>query len=177
MSGLSKKQRELVREIEQITKHLGFDPNDPAHGRGKDLTINLRLSKDQMIRSQVVMVYTFIDELLNRAICRKMFGWAKSEFEFNRTKKYRAFHNSILEKLPLVQKIDFVKATYHLPVATTKNIYALNDLRNAVAHSFFPNRRRIEPLWKGQNIFSIEGFSAFRNDMALTCRLLSKRYW
>lgn len=106
-----------------------------------------------------------------------MFGWAKSEFEFNRTKKYRAFHNSILEKLPLVQKIDFVKATYHLPVATTKNIYVLNDLRNAVAHSFFPNRRRIKPLWKGQNIFSIEGFSAFRNDMALTCRLLSKRYW
>ena len=177
MSGLSRKQRGLVNEIKQITKHLGFDPNDPAHGRGKDLTINLQLSKDQMIRSQVVMVYTFIDELLNRAICRKMFGWAKSDFEFNRTKKYRAFHNSILEKLPLVQKIDFVKATYNLPAVATKNIYALNDLRNAVAHSFFPERRRVKPLWKGQNIFSLGGFSSFQSDMAQTVKLLFKRYW
>ena len=78
MSGLSKKQRELVREIEQITKHLGFDPNDPAHGRGKDLTINFQLSKDQMIRSQVVMVYTWRAQIPSATFLGENVAWEKS---------------------------------------------------------------------------------------------------
>ena len=31
MSGLSRKQRGLVNEIKQISKHLQFDPNDLMH--------------------------------------------------------------------------------------------------------------------------------------------------
>ena len=107
------------------------------------------------------MVYILVDESLNKAICRKVFGWAKSEFAFNRSKKFKAINHYMLEGLALVKKIDFVKSTFPIPAGVTKKLYALNDLRNALAHSWLPQQRRVKPLWNGNNIYSSDGYSEF----------------
>jgi hypothetical protein len=53
-----------------------------------------------------------------------------------------------------------------IPKATASDIRALNDLRNGLAHSFFPeNRRKSKPEWKGRSVFSIEGATRFQQDM------------
>jgi hypothetical protein len=55
-----------------------------------------------------------------------------------------------------------------MPPAVYKNLLALNDLRNALAHSFFPENRRVKPQWKSMDIFSIKGFEQFINDISDT---------
>lgn len=177
MSNLSRKQRSLIREIELIRRIFGFGRTDAAFARGKELTTDLQLTKDLMIRSVVVMIYALVDESLNLAICRKMFGGERGRFEFNRSKRFRAFHHYMLENLPLVKKVEFVKAVYQIPASVSKAIYALNDLRNAIAHSFIPERRRVGPLWNGRSIYTSEGFEEFRADTARASKLLVRRYW
>jgi hypothetical protein len=41
-----------------------------------------------------------------------------------------------------------------LPTKIYKDLVALNELRNGLAHSFFPENRRVKPGWKGADIFS-----------------------
>ncbi len=65
-----------------------------------------------------------------------------------------------------MQKVEFVRSCIRLPKKIYKDILALNDLRNAVAHSFFPENRRVKPKWKGTDIFSSAGISQFIYDMA-----------
>jgi len=50
-------------------------------------------------------------------------------------------------------------------VKVYKYLLALNELRNALAHSFFPENRRVKPGWKGADIFSRAGFDQFWDDM------------
>jgi hypothetical protein len=40
-------------------------------------------------------------------------------------------------------------------------------LRDDIAHAFFPeNLRSSKPTWKGKNIFSLDGITAFVEDIA-----------
>jgi hypothetical protein len=72
--------------------------------------------------------------------------------------------NYILDRLSLLQKLEFVRARIYLPPRFYKDIRDLNTLRNALAHSFFPENRRVKPKWKGFDIFSFEGVGQFIND-------------
>ena len=51
------------------------------------------------------------------------------------------------------------------PGMSREDLLALNELRNALAHSFFPENRRVKPGWKGAHIFSGAGFDQFWDDM------------
>lgn len=53
-----------------------------------------------------------------------------------------------------------------MPQKVYKDLLALNDLRNALAHSFFPENRRVKPGWKGGDIISRTGFDQFWEDMS-----------
>ena len=55
-----------------------------------------------------------------------------------------------------------------------KNLMAL-EMRNALAHSFFPENRRIKPSWKGADIFSKTGFDQFWDDMSGLSDFFMKR--
>jgi len=52
-----------------------------------------------------------------------------------------------------------------MPKKVYKDLRALNDLRNALAHSFFPENRRVKSGWNGADIFSRTGFDQFLDDM------------
>jgi hypothetical protein len=56
----------------------------------------------------------------------------------------------------------------------------INDVRNALAHSFFPeNRRRYTPdkkvMYKGVHLFTKEGVQKFEDDFAIASNHLIKR--
>jgi hypothetical protein len=53
-----------------------------------------------------------------------------------------------------------------VPKTIAADIDRLNALRNAVAHSFFPeNVKKSRAEWKGKSIFTLEGIERFSNDM------------
>jgi hypothetical protein len=122
--------------------------------------------KNQLIRSQVIMDYTFIDEMLGSAICHYFFGKKRSFIKLWKTKKFRHFNHYTLEVLSLSEKLRLVKAISKVPKAVARNIEEINALRNGLAHAFFPeNLRSAKPIYKGKDVFSIAGLSTFIIDM------------
>jgi hypothetical protein len=147
---LTTKQRELRNEISALLEWLQVVPDlsaiDPA-----DRTERLAWAKRELIISTVLREYLLMDEHLNNEMCREFFPKGTYAALW-RTKRFRAFNHHVLERLYLVQKLEFVRARIPLPKEFYKDILALNDLRNAVAHSFFPENRRVKPKWKSSHL-------------------------
>jgi hypothetical protein len=105
-----------------------------------------------------------MDEHLNNEMCWQFFPRG-TFIALWKTKRFRAFNQYILDRLPLLQKLEFVRARIPLPNEFYDRVRALNSLRNAVAHSFFPENRRAKPKWKGADIFHLAGYGQFFHDM------------
>jgi hypothetical protein len=71
--------------------------------------------KNQIVRSQVVADYTFIDEMLGAAICHYFFGKKHGFIKLWKTKKFRDFNYYILEVLSITEKLRLVKAIHDVP--------------------------------------------------------------
>jgi len=62
-----------------------------------------------------------------------------------------------------------VKAVVAMPSGLQDTIRRINTIRNAIAHSFFPENKRDfkatrTVTYKGKNLFTIEGISLLDND-------------
>src|SRR5262249_20457201 len=171
---LTKKQRALQEEVFHLLKWLRIAPDlteiDPALR-----TDCLTWAKRELIISAVLGQYLLMDEHLNNEMCREFFP-RRTYSALWRTERFRAFNYYILERLFLVQKVQFVRTCIRLPRKIYKDILALNDLRNALAHSFFPENRRVKPEWKGTDIFSFAGVSQFVEDMTHASAFFFARY-
>jgi hypothetical protein len=111
------------------------------------------------------MAYVVIDEFLGSAICRYFFGREKEFIKLWRRKKFRNFNFYILEKLYLLQKLELVEKILKIPTEIDKAIRGINDLRNGLAHSFFPeNLKRNKPVYKGKSIYNMDGLRLFEED-------------
>jgi hypothetical protein len=165
-SRLSKKQIALVEELRKIQEILEIDFEHIDQIPTDSRTAKLEVIKNKLIRGQIVVWYTIIDEFLTNRICRYFFGKKKSFIQLWKTKKFQNFNYYVIEKLSLLEKLRFVKAFSLIPKSISHIIEQLNVLRNGLAHSFFPeNLRTSKPLWKGKNIFSIDGLNSLRDDM------------
>lgn len=160
---LTRKQRRLQREVTDLLELLHLAPDVSAVG-SEWRTTHLELAKRELIIGAVLRQYLLMDEHLNNEICREFFP-RRAFQELWRTKRFRVFNYHVLERLYVLQKVEFVRARTHLPKKVYRDILALNDVRNALAHSFFPENRRVKPLWKGVDIFSKAGFDQFWEDM------------
>lgn len=174
---LTKKQRELVAELDQLLKLCGLDYHNIEEYEPEFRTTYLTLIKNQIIRSHVIMDYILVDEFLNWEICLYQFG-KKSKFkQLWRTKKFQRFNHYVIEGLSLLQKLRYVKSFVKIPKTIVTDIERLNSLRNGLAHSFFPeNLRTSKPIWKGKNIFSLDGINSFSVDMQKIKDFFSVRY-
>ena len=161
---LTKKQRALQKEISDLLKWLKLTP-DLTELDAADRTSHLTWGKRELITSAILGQYLLTDEHLNNEMCREFFP-RRTYAKLWRTKRFRAFNYYILERLYLAQKVEFGRSGIRLPKKIYKDILALNDLRNAVAHSFFPENRRVKRRWKGTDIFSSARISQFIYDMA-----------
>jgi len=110
-------------------------------------------------------------------MCWHLFGKKRGFPELWKTRRFQVFNYQLLEKTYLVQKLDFVKAIHDIPKPVVSDLMALNDLRNAVAHSFFPENRRRKPEWKDENVFEKEGFVHFKEDMIALKKFFFKRFF
>jgi hypothetical protein len=175
---LTGKQRRLVGELRQLLSTLMLDPeaiiaDEDVDGR----TPRLELAKDQIIRSAVILKYVLMDEFLSAVICWHYFGKKRGFPQLWKTKRFRSFNYFVLERLYLLQKLDLVKSIHEIPKPVAADLAALNDLRNGIAHSFFPQNRRRKPEWKGKSIFTDTGFDRFLEDMGKLSDFFVERFW
>jgi hypothetical protein len=158
----------LLKELKEIAALTRVDYEDIDKYPPEVRNTHLKIMKDQLVRSEVITAYVFIDEMLNRAICRYYFG-RKNEKDFKkmwRSNKFRHFNHYILEVLNPNEKLRLVKAIAVVPKHLAGNIESINALRNGLAHSLYPHQRRSQkPSYKGRDIFSVEGLRVFIEDM------------
>ena len=144
---LTPKQVSLQNEIGEIIALLQLDYQNIQKRNPSTRTVHLQIIKDHLIRGQIIMYYTLVDELLNERICRYYFGGKSDFIRLWKTKRFQLFNYHVLEELSLMQKLRFVRSIKPVPRRIVGEIERLNALRNGIAHALFPeNRERKEAL-------------------------------
>ena len=165
---LSAKQRRLRQEIEDIASQLGLDNWNIEDYKPATRSLRLEIIKNQLVRSDVVISYTFIDECLTHDICNYYFRLRKKNrkvFDFGklwRTKRFSIFAHYIMDETYLMKKLAIVNAIKLVPKDVRSATGRINDTRNAIAHGFFPENRRVyaaakKVLHNDVDLFSLAG--------------------
>ncbi len=164
---LTRRQRELVRELDQLTDLFDLDYwNIQSYPAGAWRTTFLELARNKIVRSQIIIWYTLIDEHLNLRLSRFFYGSKRTTVQLWHTKRYRLFNHHILEELSLLQKLRFAKAIKPIPKKVSARIEHFNALRNGVAHAFFPeNLKKSPPVWRGVSVFTLAGAKILAQDI------------
>ena len=97
-SRLTKLQKRLLAEVTAIAELSHVDYENILDYDKEERTARLQLMKNQIVRSQVITDYTFIDEILGVAICHYFFGKKRGFIKLWKTKKFKNFNYYILEK-------------------------------------------------------------------------------
>ena len=175
---LTANQRRLVAELKHLLATLMLDPEAVVADEDVDgRTPRLELAKDQIIRSAIIQKYVLLDEFLSAVVCWHFFGKRRGFPELWRTKRFRSFNYFVLERLYLLQKLDLARSIHEIPKWVSSDLAALNDLRNGIAHSFFPQNRRRKPEWKSVSVFTIAVFEGFLQDMSKLTDFFVDRFW
>ena len=162
---LTKKQKTLIKEIEEINSLLSLDYQNILEYDKDGRTTYLEVAKQKIIRGQIITWYTLVDEFLNMELCHYFFGKKRNFIYLWRTKKFQNFNYYVLEELYLLQKLRFVKTIKKIPKGISSDIEKLNFLRNGLAHSFFPdNLKKAKPIYKGKHVFTLEGLKLLKQD-------------
>jgi hypothetical protein len=158
MATLTWTERRLRKEVEEIASAVRMDVWNIE--RYDDPATVLRMMKDKLIRSYVVFQYTFIDEYLTDIICNYYFHRPKETHYGTlwKTKRFRMFVHGLMDETFPLKKLSIVEAIKDVPTDVSNGIRRINDIRNALAHSLFPeNRRRYmnekNVTYRGTNLF------------------------
>ncbi len=171
MSTLTRKQKRLVTELHTLYDLLALDFYDIKTYPKKQRTVRLELMKRAAVRQEIVTAYTLVDEYLASELCVHFFGTKRPFPGLWKTRRFQLFNAHFLEEMSLMPKFRYVKALRKIPKAIAADIDRLNALRNAVAHSFFPeNVKKSRAEWKGESIFSSPGIGRFSQDMIVVRR-------
>jgi hypothetical protein len=173
---LTRKQKALIKELNEMMELFGLDYQN-IHRYDKELrTATLELIKNQMVRGEIIMRYVFVDELLNDIISNYFFGDKKSFISLWKTKRFQNFNYFVLEELSLLKKRALAKSITKIPKDIIGDIERLNSVRNALAHAFFPeNLNKSKPVYKGKDIFSLDGIKLFEQDIEKVISFLTKQ--
>src|SRR5262245_56030087 len=178
---LTAKQRSLRKEIEDIASLIRMDHWQIEKYRHR--TDFLKGIKDKLVRGEIVSKYTVIDEYLTMIICDYYFPRALDEYTYRnawKNKRFVIFNHRIMEELSLLKKLDIVNEIDEVPKGEANIIRRINDLRNALAHSLFPeNRRRYmqsrKVLYQKIDIFTPAGIAKFEQEYQLVDDYLAMR--
>src|SRR5208337_4475441 len=129
----------------------------------------------------VVGQYTLFDEILADCICAQYFKKKGSRrFILWRNQKFRVFVNYLLDETYLIKKLEAVNALKPVPREVKSMVYKVNSLRNAMAHSFFPENRKEHRAtgkvsYDSKDIRTKDGISAFLADCHEAWTYLARR--
>ena len=143
----------------------------------------LELIKRKLVRGDIVEKYAYVDELLAVIICNHFFKRRTGEKTFSRlwkTDKFKAFNHYLLDDTYLVGKLRLVRAIGEVPKGIRESIEHLNSLRNAMAHTFFPENRRDHfgkgsLSYKGSDIYTFDGVKKLGDDFRPVIDYLMER--
>jgi hypothetical protein len=176
---LTRGQRKALREFEQIATVIGMDHWNIEDYADEARIPMLDVMKNRVIRGEIVLKYALIDEFLSVIICTYYFRGRPSAKLWKR-KRFRIFNHEIMDQLYVHQKMRIVHAIKGIPRDVRASIGRINDVRNDIAHSFFPENRKMhmphkKRLYEGEDIFAPKGVEKFENDFALARKYLEKR--
>jgi hypothetical protein len=183
MAGLTRAERRLRDEIEEIASLVKMDVWNIKDYEGDERRYRLQEIKDRLVRSEVILKYALIDEFLTDVICIYYFRKPKKTLMFQqlwRTKHSRIFVHYIMDEMSLLKKLAVVEAITKVPRDISNAIQRINTVRNALAHSLFPeNRRRYmgekKVQYKGVHLFTPDGVKLFQDDYWLASRYFIKK--
>jgi hypothetical protein len=184
---LTQKQRKLIGELEKVASIVRIDYWNIRDREKEARTPVLEVMMRELIRGEVIGQYTLIDDLLSTEVCL-YFLPGEDLIKQWKTKKFRRFNYYVIERLYMTQKLAFLKDVYDVPRDIASRIEEINALRNALAHAFFPENLRVYQMkgrpgprkpvivrYKGQDLFSIAGVTAFVADCSSVTDFLLRR--
>jgi hypothetical protein len=129
------------------------------------------------------MRHTLLDEFLTNIICDYYFRRKKVQVSYRalwKTKPFKIFVHHLMDETYLLKKMSIVHAIKAIPGDVSSALARINDVRNALTHSFFPAHRRRymadqKVMYKGVHLFSVEGLERFGEDYNLALKYLVKR--
>ena len=138
-------------------------------------TAILGVMKVKLVRAEIIMKYTLIDEFLSVIISHYYFIRPKKGASFRalwQTKKFKIFSQYVLDEMYLLPKMRLVHAIKEIPSDVRNAIERINAVRNAIAHSFFPENRRQyskykNVMYRDADLYTKEGVEKFIEDAAL----------
>jgi hypothetical protein len=182
MGRLTRTERRLRSEVMDIAVIAEMDVWNIETYRPSWRKHLLEVTKDKIVRSEVVFRYTFIDELLTDVICDYYFHRARGANyrQLWRTKHFRIFVHFIMDETFLLKKLAMVEQITKVPTSVSNCIKRINDVRNALAHSLFPqNRRRYmtdkRVVYSGSHLFSVGGLKKFQEDYEIARAFLAPK--
>jgi hypothetical protein len=166
---LTNLQRQLRKDAEEVAEMAKIDFWNIEKADPEARTPLLRIAVSHIVVAAVVTEYTLLDEILSSLICRYYFQKGKKKFHLWDQKKFRAFVHYGLDEMYLLKKIDLVHAIKPLPSEVREILRKLNAIRNAVAHSFFPENRKEyrksgKILYEGGDIRTAAGMKRLLDD-------------
>jgi hypothetical protein len=180
---LTKRQRALLKEAKAIAHLTNLDFH-LIENEDIDRTLALTIAIHKMVIAEVVIRYTFLDEVLADIIAKYYFNQAKTRIDFVKlwhTKKFRTFVHHVLDEMYLLKKMELVHAIEPFPSNVTNIIRKINAVRNAFAHSLFPENRREhrknkKVLYGDKDIRTHEGLKKFLKHWQPTFNYLAERF-
>lgn len=164
---LTRGQKRLVRELDDMAVVLRMNYREIESYEPDQRTPRLNLIRDHLVRGEIVLAYTYVDENMNAILSAHFFGRKRNERRLWKTKRFKNFNYFFLQKLSLMEKLAYVRAIREVPKSIRQDVERLNNLRNGIAHAFFPeNLRSAKPMWKGLDIFSLRGLKLLLEDLA-----------
>jgi hypothetical protein len=177
--------RKLLATAKEIAELTRNDLENVDDWNAEYILVALQRSINNMVVGEVVIRYTLLDELLTSLISKYYFDVPKQRTNFKkwwRTKKFRVFNHHIMDEMFLLKKMQIAHAIKPLPGNIQSSIQRLNAIRNAFAHSFFPENRREhmkvhKVLYMGKDIRTPEGLEIFIDDSITTFDFIAKRVY
>jgi hypothetical protein len=181
---LTRAEEKLRSEVEEIASLVEMDVwNVDQFKSGPQRAYHLKQMKDRFVRSEVVIRYALIDEFLTDIICDYYFHRPKKNISYRnlwKTKHFRVFVHFLMDETFLLKKLAMVEAIVDVPTPVSKAIKRINDVRNALTHSIFPeNRRRYmgdkKVMYNGVHLLCREGVKKFQQDYEIAHKYLAKK--
>ncbi len=118
-------QRRLLKEIKHIANIAKVDYPQIAKAYEPDeRTMILHLMKDKIIRGDVILKYTLIDEFLTDIICDYYFERKEPHYgRLWRTKPFQVFMHYVMDEIYLLKKLSIVHAIRPVPKDVRSAIY------------------------------------------------------
>jgi hypothetical protein len=163
-SDLKEKQEKMIENLNKIASEylhiIKCDINFVEYN--EDNVNNLKHDLNTIVIGLVIQGYNLVNVYLDILILNYYFP-TKNQ---SNAKPRKLFSQYILDCLYLINKADFCNNILPLRKKMMENIHKINNIRNDLSHSIFPElRKKNRTYYKGESIYSLKGMNLFKDDV------------